>query len=569
MYKKEDFYEKILSLIFSLALLLTVIPFSEVSVAAESVNYGKTITSIKIGSNEVMVFYPKPNAADSSKVNLTCTAPSYIVFGDGKMSKTKCIKYATENGLAKLAAENGASILFVQPSKDGKWSNNDAKVYDAIIQSMSDNSDTKFTNGISVGTSTMQICGSKERIYVYGIGTGADLIANNLLKEFKNAFEYNGKPVRQFKTMASATLEGLSNVKSLGKNDIPIVSINNSKAINKKLKAFNTNGLYMTATNRDFEIQASKMAGKYRREEGFLVEIPDYDAEGILEKVEAFTSDSIKAPINYVTYYSNDLDVNTSKKDIPLVLNFHGSGNSAKLQALASEWSLIARANNFILVSVDNHREIGAADIAQLVKHLEEEYMGIDISRIYASGFSMGSAKTWTLVEQYPELFAAVAPMHGSFDANILAKTSCIVPTFFVAGEDSILTELPIEQGNTVNNRIGMLFKVNQIADSYTFTKNTNLWGVKSDFTYQITDKKIFTNSVLTVELYKSKDGKCYTALASGSNQQHELFGRNSWAAWDFMKQFSRNADGTIMISSVTYALPSDDGKYTSNSYNE
>ncbi len=48
----------------------------------------------------------------------------------------------------------------------------------------------------------------------------------------------------------------------------------------------------------------------------------------------------------------------------------------------------------------------------------------------------------------------------------------------------------------------------------------------------------------------------------------HEVYARNSWAAWDFLKQFSRNEDGSISIEDVTYTLASDDGKVADNSYN-
>ena len=68
--------------------------------------------------------------------------------------------------------------------------------------------------------------------------------------------------------------------------------------------------------------------------------------------------------------------------------------------------------------------------------------------------------------------------------------------------------------------------------------------------------------------MFKSEDGKYYTSLASASNQSHEVYARNSWAAWDFLSQFSRNEDGSIEINEVTYALPSDDGEVTNNQYN-
>ena len=54
----------------------------------------------------------------------------------------------------------------------------------------------------------------------------------------------------------------------------------------------------------------------------------------------------------------------------------------------------------------------------------------------------------------------------------------------------------------------------------------------------------------------------------SASNQSHEVYARNSWAAWDFLSQFSRNEDGTISVSPVSYARAASDGSVVDNSYN-
>jgi len=86
---------------------------------------------------------------------------------------------------------------------------------------------------------------------------------------------------------------------------------------------------------------------------------------------------------------------------------------------------------------------------------------------------------------------------------------------------------------------------------------------------YTVTDKETFKDSVLTVNLFASADGKYYTAFANSSNQSHEIYPRNSKAAWDFLSQFSRGADGNIVINDVTYDYPSDDGIVVDNSYNK
>jgi poly(3-hydroxybutyrate) depolymerase len=511
-----------------------------------------------------------------------------MVFGDGVMTKDECVQYANESGLAQLAADNGSNIIFIQPVGD-TWTDADADVYVNVASMMSDSSTDVFVGGVADSVNFMtqavekKICGSQQRIYVYGIGSGADMVANHWLKTIAAPTFWGGM---LDSTMASATLEDLSDVSGLADNDIPTVSIGNGDEINAALKAANTNGLFMTADDRDYVSQAAEISAAYRRQSGVLIAIPDYASEGIVEKIEAvtvptssdntFTTDA-DTVINYVTYYAKDLDVASETKKVPLVVTFHGGGNTALYQAMALEWPEIAKANDLIVVSVDLHYpNHTATEIVELISELEKEYPGIDTTRIYATGFSMGSVKTWDLYEQYPEVFAGLAPMHGSFGAASGANTDTLVPVFFIAGEASPLPELPNDVkdeatgavGNNINLRVADLLKVNAVSDNYVYDGSINKWGFAADLSYTVTDTKVFTNSVLTVNLYKSGDGNYYTALASSSNQSHELFARNAWAAWDFLKQFSRNADGTITISTADYTLASDDGTVADNSYN-
>ena len=88
--------------------------------------------------------------------------------------------------------------------------------------------------------------------------------------------------------------------------------------------------------------------------------------------------------------------------------------------------------------------------------------------------------------------------------------------------------------------------KPSVIADKFDANAN-KIWGIKPDETEKIPNTT-FKDSVLTINKYKSDDGKFYTELCSVSGQVHEVFAADCWSAWDFMSQFSRNADGTISI---------------------
>ena len=52
--------------------------------------------------------------------------------------------------------------------------------------------------------------------------------------------------------------------------------------------------------------------------------------------------------------------------------------------------------------------------------------------------------------------------------------------------------------------------------------------------------------NVYTLNYYESDDGIVYTVYCAVTNLSHETIGATSWLQWDFLKHFSRNADGSI-----------------------
>ena len=562
--------------------------------AAPAAQVGECVTTIlQAAENEVLVYYPTPNAADTSSVKLTCTAPLFIVYGNGAYDETSAAAYAWESGLAEIASETGSSVCFINPIGD-TWSEADIPSYDALISLVSDSSTDTLENGIikslnwMTGEETQSVCATAQRIYVYGIEAGADFVAANYVKPMKSSITFpDGFTMETDHTATVITLNGAAAVPEIEANDLPVVSIGNSDELNAALEA--SCGSVAIEESADYPAEYAAVVGNYRRQAGVLIPVHDWAAEGITEKIESatVTTDPINTmfagsethEINYVTYYANDLDVEAG--NVPLVLCFHGGGNTALYEAEATEWPVIGKENGFITVSVDLHfPNCTAMEIAELVGILEEEY-SIDPTRIYASGFSMGSIKSWDIFEQCPELFAGLAPMDGSevpgTDSNgtVLESTNqdVITPVFYVAGETSPLPEMA-NQDQKIIDRIAYAFGVNQVNAAYDIAFDAQdgwenpVWGINGDMTYAVTDSKVFTDSTLTVQMFMSADGKYYTALASASNQSHEVYARNSWAAWDFLSQFSRQADGTITISEVTYGIPADDGSVTDNTYN-
>ena len=570
-------FKNVISLIMVFAFIMITVDFNYAVVKADDVDYGSEITEMQVKDkeNKLYVYYPMPNASDKYPICWSGVAPIYLVFGDGAMSKKECIKYADESGLAAIVAKNGSSIIFVQPSGDA-WSDEDAGVYKGAVGMVKESSFNTATHGI-IDSST--IAGTQSRIYAYGIGTGADYIIKNCLEsiEIKTGFGM------QTCIMASATLEGVSTTADLKSNDIPMVSIGNSEEINAALKEANTNGLFLEKDTRDYQSEAKKISGCYFRQNGILVKVHDYAAEGIKQSIKSMTitadknslaKEGTKVKLGYALYYSKKLDLKSTENKYPLVLALHGGGDSALKEAMGTEWPTIAKENGFLLACLDKHSVASSSDVIRFIKLLQKKYPGIDKTRIYCTGFSQGSLKTYTLFEQYPEVFAGVAPMSGAAipDPITNAKKNTIIPVFYVGGESSPLGEVPTAKVSywKIKEALSIVFSANRITDKLSINPKLNKWwGIKPDLSYQVTDKEYFKDSVITVNLFKSKDNNYYTALANVSNMSHETRFSTSWAAWDFLSQFSRTSSGEIKISKVEYSHPSDDGAVSSNSYNK
>ena len=134
--------------------------------------------------------------------------------------------------------------------------------------------------------------------------------------------------------------------------------------------------------------------------------------------------------IEYLLYLPHAYN---TEKPAPLMLFLHGRGESDGPLSLVKKWGpprLInqGRKMPYIVASPqcppDPHRW---SDLRQqvklvlLVRHLEET-LSVDKTRMYLTGLSMGGQGSWALATQWPEKFAAVAPICGKGNPNEAAK---------------------------------------------------------------------------------------------------------------------------------------------------
>ncbi len=500
-------------------------------------------------------------------VNFGFRAPYLLVFEENKQSIEEAKNYADTTGLTKIAANFNSSVVFVYPTCDGGWDNATADLYLNLIANS--RISQYYKDGVAImrdrftgNWNGFYIRGTVVRAHLYGKGKSADYIAKHCLKQTEGDGLYgkcNIAPV-------SCTLQNLSIVPAPAKDarDIPMISVNNSSTANDALKA----GLdhVLIKDSADFEADYYAFCDRYHRMMGNLVpqanldELdmvcePDFCIVPTSHDNQGDDKDTTEHAIGYVAFYNKK--IMEEGKKVPLLFCFHGGGDSAFCMTNVSGWFKVANKYNFLLISVEHHLNSTATEAMSLLSHLKEKYP-VDTEQVYSTGFSMGGCKSWDIFQEYPKMVAGVAPMSATFEVglNVFGQETgpinqdIVVPTFYVGGAVTPLPELPFQAQKCID-RVKYVFDVNNVVASYDVTledkdnwKNP-IYGIDGDTVYHIDDPS--RGSVLTINLFESENGHCYTIFGSVDNQGHEVRHHSCENAWKFLSQFRRLPDGSIV----------------------
>ena len=121
--------------------------------------------------------------------------------------------------------------------------------------------------------------------------------------------------------------------------------------------------------------------------------------------------------IEYYLYLPKEYDAKSDKK-WPLIMFLHGMGergtNLAKVKVHGPPKVLGQKALPFIVVSPQCPEDRWWQNdvLNALLDEIGEKY-AVDTNRVYLTGLSMGGFGTWSLGLQFPERFAAIAPICG------------------------------------------------------------------------------------------------------------------------------------------------------------
>lgn len=500
--------------------------------------------------------YVPATGIDGEALNYGFRAPLLLIFEEERMNEAEAIEFAKKTGLEKIASDYDSSVLFVYPACEGGWEKADESFYASVIAEVK--MDPNYKDGIISVTDFFTrefkgyfIRGAKFRTDIYSYGKSADYVAKNLLKTLNGEYLWGPGEI----TPAMCSMERLSVIPKVERKDVAILSVNNSEEINK---AFSDSDNVLIKDKADYINDFDSFVKKFKMWCGKVELEPDFKELGMTEDTgilsvktsedNKFMRGTGKHKVGYFAYYNNDTFKNGPA---PLLIGFHGGGDSSMYLTYVAGWWEVCHKYGFLFVSLENHQNITATEVMEILEHLKKRY-NIDEHRIYASGFSMGSGKTWDMFQEYPEAFAGLAPhsalfpvYNNPFGKNLgdkLNKTVS-VPLFVSGGEESHLVELPF-QGEQGIERIDYAASVNKVVKKFDmkYSDKDNwedpVYGIAGDKVEKFYDES--RGSTLTVRYYNSEDGVCRTAFSSVSGQIHECRRHTCEAAWNFISQFSR-----------------------------
>ncbi len=499
------------------------------------------------------------NDLDGQVNNYGFRAPLLLVFEEEKRGMDEAISFAKDSGLARIAANADTSVLFVYPKAEGGWDGADESLYAAVIAEIK--MIQKYQDGIveNYDFRTREfkgyfVRGAIFRADIYSFGKSADYAAKHLLKTLQGEYLWGPGEI----TPAMISMQGLSVMPDVQRKDIAVLSVGNREGINA---AFAGCEHLLVKDRADYAADFSSFVKQFKMWCGKMELEPDFRALGMTEDagcVMVKTSPDNREMTGqethragYFAYYNNGLFDNGP---VPLVLGFHGGGDSSMYLTYVAGWWEICHRYGFLYVAVENHQFVTATEAVEIIEALKKRYP-IDKKRIYATGFSMGSGKTWDCFQEYPEVFAgfmpasALFPVYTTFFGEPVTERlnkTVPVPVFYSGGEESPLPELACQKDSALE-RVQYLAEVNQLDKEAEFKRlsldrkeewENPIWGIQGNRVERIPDAS--RGSILTVHYYDSTDGVCRTALASVSGQVHECRHHSMENAWKFISQFSR-----------------------------
>ena len=542
--------------VFSLGASAADVTVGDTSIEAPSETIDGTVYEGQLSTGATYFAYV-PTCADYG--GRATSSPILIVYGDEAYTAETAKTAAIDTGLAQIADIEKTPVIFVNPLGE-TWTEADAASYPAIRDMYTDSSYGDFTdegksvvnedNGVAAGLYP----GYCSRMYVFAEGAGADFAYKYLAPGIEARGQFFGTAVWKPASLLlmNPSSEETVDIEANTDRDVPVYVVNGSDALVASFADTNAEDLTVSVTSsvtdgfdKDVLLTAynSLMEHWYTRDfAGQITLLPMYDAASM-----GFVETRVDLDVDgeTLTYYEYLPETVGAAGESPIVFLFHGSGSTAEALVWTGGWLQTAKEDGVVLVSFDDYYTFSDEQLFGAIQDYVDANAFVDTSRIYLSGFSMGSRRTFALGSTYTDYFAGQLNMNLFSGVNA-EPTGTIMPIFLTAGANSHLAGMEYPSADNID-ALDYVLKVNGVTSDLDFDDQYT-WGLEADKVTEYPSPDM-EGAVVEVSEFAAKDGNVYTAFASNVNCVHEPIFTATQVGWDFIKQFSRNEDGSIAIN--------------------
>jgi len=149
--------------------------------------------------------------------------------------------------------------------------------------------------------------------------------------------------------------------------------------------------------------------------------------------------------LDYLLYLPKSYDASSTKK-WPLILFLHGAGERGENVEFVKLWgppNLVEQKDfPFIVLAPLCPGDQWWTDLILPVKKLLDEIIlnyRVDLSRIYLTGLSMGGYGTFAMMQNYPQYFAAYAPITGGGNPMAVSRYANVPAWVFSGDQDEVV----------------------------------------------------------------------------------------------------------------------------------